>query len=232
LPNYDPTQTGLNISYSNDIQRDIHAALRHGYAVVGESAFHGNMNQAKEGGLRAQARKVGATLVIVASKQTGTQTGAVPLVLPNNSTTYSTGSATAYGPGGMVNAYGSSTSTTYGTQTMMLPYTIQLGEFDAIYFVKTKMRTGLFPREVPEDVKRSRQSNFGVQVFEVAEGTAAFQADIMSGDIVVSVGGQKVESVAQYGSLLDKFGNTTTTFVLERDGKTFEKQLFVKTLSQ
>src|ERR1700722_19915537 len=85
LPNYDSSQTGLNVSYSNDIQRDIHAAMRHGYVPVGESSFHGNMNQAKESGLRAQAQKVGATLVIVASKQTGTETGAVPLVLPNNS---------------------------------------------------------------------------------------------------------------------------------------------------
>ena len=57
LPYYDPTQTGLNVSYSNNVDRDIHAAMRHGYIPIGESAFHGNMNQAKESGLRAQAQK-------------------------------------------------------------------------------------------------------------------------------------------------------------------------------
>ena len=231
LPSYDQAQSGVNISYSVDIRSDVRAAIRHGYFPVGEAAFHGNMNLANERNLRSQAEKVGATLVIVASKQTGTQSGAVPWMMPNNSITYSSGTATAYGPAGVVNAYGSGVSTTYGSQAVMIPYTVRLGDSDAVFLAKMQLRTGLVPRDVPEKVRLRRQTNAGVEVFEVVEGTAAYQADVLPGDIVVSVNGEKVESLEQYGQLLNRFTGTTATFVIERNGKMLEKPIYIKALN-
>jgi hypothetical protein len=225
FPPYDPNQPSLSVSYSADIQRDIHSAIRHGFVPVGESAFHGNMAQGKESNVRAQAEKIGATLVIVSTRQTGTQTGAVPLVLPNNSTTYSNATATAYGPSGTATAYGTGTSTTYGTQTVMMPYSVNIGDFDAVYFVKARFRTGMYIKEMPDDIRQQRQSNFGVLVFEVVEGSPAYAADILPGDIVVAVNGEKVQSFQQYGALVEKYGNTTQIFTLERGGKTVDKPL-------
>jgi hypothetical protein len=53
------------------------------------------------------------------------------LTLPNTSTSVTNGSATVSGAGGFAKLNGSATTTTYGTQTVMMPYNIQRADFSA-----------------------------------------------------------------------------------------------------
>jgi len=100
-----------------------------------------------------------------------------------------------------------------------------------LYLAKVRARTGIFVRPMSEEMRHRRGTNLGVEVLEVVEGTSGFAADVLNGDIMVSVGGENVQSVDQYGQLIAKAEGTTTAFVFERDGKPYERQLAVTKLS-
>jgi hypothetical protein len=144
LPNYVLVQGSLQIFATNNFPRDIAALERRGYAPIWESSFNAAANRVSERQLREQAAKIGAAVVLIASRYTGTITGAMPLVMPNTTTSYTTGNATVMGMGGMATVNGSATTTTYGTRTLMMPYSIQRDDFDAVYFAKVREHLGVF----------------------------------------------------------------------------------------
>lgn len=135
-PGYIAPTEELKIYSTNDFQRDAKALTRRGYVAIGESSFNAGTGSVSEAQPREHPQKVGAHLVLVASKFTHSVSGAMPLTLPNTTTSYTTGSATAYGRGGPVTAYGSGTTTTYGTQTTYIPYTVDRADFNAVFFAK------------------------------------------------------------------------------------------------
>ena len=95
--------------------------FENGYALIGYSDFYGRKiddSQAIE-----QGKKVKASIVIVYSKFKDTISGATPLILPDTKTSTTNVTASAFGSGGYATGYGSGTTTTYGTQTMYMPYT-------------------------------------------------------------------------------------------------------------
>lgn len=164
-----------------------------------------------------------AKVVLISSRYTNTVTGAVPLVLPNTTTSYTTGSATAYGSSGMVNAYGNSTTTTYGTQTTMLPYSNNRADFSAIFFVKSSSRAGVIVVPIDDATRKRIGTNSGLLVRVVIDGSTAFNADIFPGDILLTVANEKVLSQEQYTQLLNKYEGQSVTFYLDREGQPIEK---------
>lgn len=78
------------ILVSNDLQRDVKGARSKGYQPIGASSFNGEIESEKA--VVQQAQRVGAVLVLVNSKFTETRAITTPLFLPNNQTTYSSGS--------------------------------------------------------------------------------------------------------------------------------------------
>ena len=122
LPFYQSTADELQIYSSGDLDKDIVALERRGFIVLGNSSFNAGANAVHEYQLREQAKKIGAQLVLVSSKFTHTVQGAVPLTLPQTTTSYTNANATAFGPGGTTNISGNATTTTYGSQTVMMPY--------------------------------------------------------------------------------------------------------------
>ena len=87
-----------------------------GWVVVGSSAWTGP-NWKEEQAVR-QAESVRATLVIVQSRLLGSQSGYMPIAVPVTSTTVESGSFNT------PSSYGtfSGTSTSFGTQTTLVPY--------------------------------------------------------------------------------------------------------------
>src|SRR6202043_3245767 len=112
-------------------------------------------------------------------------TGAVPLMLPQTSTSYTSGSATAYGAGEPVTAYGNATTTTYGTQTTMMPYSVARSDFGAVYFVKTRQRAGIITLPLDDAAHKRLGTNSGILVRLVVDGTPAFNADVFPGDVLL-----------------------------------------------
>jgi len=229
---YDPTEGELRIYSTTNFDQDRLALMRRGYIPVGQASFNAAANRVSEGQLREQAIKVGAHVVLVASSYSHTETGAVPLVLPQTSTSYSTGTATAYGSGGVVNAYGSGTTTTYGTQTMMMPYSVQRSDFAALFFAKVQARVGIVPQPLDDATRKRLETNAGIKVLVVMEGSPAFRADILPGDILLSLGEDRVQSMENYYQLLDKYEGRTVALQLDREGKSIQKQIEIHPYSK
>jgi hypothetical protein len=223
LPSYIPSAEPLKIYTTNDFPKDVDALMRKGYTPVGNSSFNAASNKVSESQLRGQAASVSAQVVLISSHYTHTVTGAIPLVLPNNTTSYSTGTATAYGPAGPVTAYGNSTTTTYGTSTTMMPYAVERSDFGAVFFVRTRQRAGMIVVPIDDATRKRIGTNSGVLVRIVVDGSPAFIADIFPGDILMSVGENKVQSPEQYKQILDQYEGQTMTFHLNRDGQIIDK---------
>lgn len=180
------------IRYSDDLHQDSLALISKGFWSVGGSAFNGPLDGDEQ--IAAQARRVGATVVLVSSAYTDTETKTVPLLLPNNSTTY--GSGSVYGSGGGSAAYYGS-STTRGTT--VVPVTSQHRRFDqeAVYYVKTtkKPTFGFLVGDLTPELRASIQRNTGVVIAVVMENSAAFDANILSGDILIKIDGANVRNM-------------------------------------
>jgi hypothetical protein len=219
-------EEGKPIIYTTDnVDRDLLALVRRGYWPIGNSSFNIGRNAVNDSQLLAQASKVGAHVVLVQSKYTNTVIGAVPLTVPNTSTSYSTGTATATGPGGTVNAYGSGTTTTYGSQTVMMPYSIDRADYLAVFFVKSKSRLGIYYTVVDPETRARIQTNAGVKVLEVSEGSPAFSADILPGDVLIAIDSDVVSSPDQFADLVDRYEGQQVTLKLNRSGEIIEKRV-------
>ena len=173
---------------SNDMQRDIKIAVSKGYRSIGASSFNGQIES--EQAVVNQAKSVGAVLVLVNSKFTESRTITTPLILPNNQTTYNSGSV--YGTYGSANYSGS--STTYGTT--VVPITTQQQRYDqtAVYFVKStkKLKFGLFTVDLTPELRSKYERNTGAVIDVVAEESPAFAANVLPGDILIELNGTPI----------------------------------------
>lgn len=230
---YEPVEGDVQIHRSHDLDRDILALVRCGYTPVGTALFQREENfnkvaqRIEEARLRKQANKVGAHVVLTAKKYQQTVSGVAPQQVPTMATSISTGTATAFGPRGVVNAVGTGTTTAYGSQTVMAPYSFDVFEHCAVFFAKTRSRVGIVPLPVDDATRKRLETNSGVIVLAVREGSPAFQADILPGDVLLSIGEDRVQSVENYLQLLDKNEGQTVSFHLDRNGKPVKKQIQV-----
>lgn len=227
---YDASVEDVKVYSTNDLDRDIPSLERKGFIVVGNSSFNAGTNAVHQFQVVEQAKKVGAQIVLLSSKYTHTIQGAAPLVLPQTSTAYTTGNATAYGPAGVTNAYGSATTTTYGTQTVMMPYSIQRADFAAIFLAKTKTRLGIFVIELDDAARQRLQSNKGLIVRNVMDGSPAFDADILPGDVVLEISHEPMQSVEHFVSVLDRSEGKNVPIKINRAGAILVKDVPVRAI--
>jgi hypothetical protein len=198
---------------------------KHGYAVIGQSSFTSGRNESEEAALR-QAKDVGADLVLVLDpKYVGSTSSNIPVVLPTTSTTYTTGTATAYSGGKAVTAYGNATATTYGTNTTYIPVTVNHVNYGAVYFVKQRTRLGVNLRDLTNDERRELQTNKGVVIRLIVDGSPAFDADLLVGDVITTIDDQPVTTVSNFKALTAKAGGKTVSVKLIRDSRLIEKSV-------
>lgn len=208
-----------------DPRNMVDAYARQGYVLIGYSSFNGGRT-ADDDDAVAQGEKVGADVVVVIDpKYTGSVTSSVPITTPTTNTSYTTGSATAYGPGGVATAYGNATTTTYGTQTSYVPLTVNRYDYAALYFVKKHYIFGVNYRNPNDDERRQLQSNKGVYVMSVVMDTPAFRADILPGDIIVAIDGTPVYGQQSCSDLLEQRRDRTIDVSILRSGQTLQKSV-------
>lgn len=201
----------------------IAAYARRGYALIGYSSFNSGRRESDHAAV-SQGADVGADLVVVVDpKYTGSVSTTVPITTPTATTSYTTGSATAYGPGGPVTAYGNATTTTYGSQTTYLPLTIQRFDYGALYLYKRHWVFGALFRDLNDEERRALQSNKGACVTTLVEGSPAFIADILPGDIIAAVDGQPVLGQRGFTDLLVEKRGRTVQMTIVRGGQTMTK---------
>lgn len=196
---------------------------KRGYVMIGHSMFNSGRKESEASALK-QGVTVGADLVLVLNPQyTGSVTSSIPLTTPTTTTSYTTGSATAYGPGGTVNAYGNATTTTYGSKTTYIPMTVHRSDYGAVYFVKQRFSLGAFVRDLNDTERQELQTNQGVVVLTIVDDTPAFTADILPGDIITAIDGVRVPNQEAFGKITDEHRGKRVTVSIVRNGQPLEK---------
>lgn len=151
---------------SSDLDRDVKSAVAKGYRAIGHSAFNGEIEGDR--GLIEQARKMGAVIVLLKSKQADNRT----LVLPAFAAGQPAPPASASG-----------TSENYSNASEV-----------AVFFVKAtqKLKFGLFLTDLPAALRSKLGRNSGALVEVVREKSAAAAARILPGDVVIEIAGTPI----------------------------------------
>jgi hypothetical protein len=120
---FTPTSNVSIFEYSNVEIEEIYNLLFSDFLVIGESAFIGAYEPPSRSA--SYARSLGADVFITTSQFSDTKTSFMSLNTPTTSTTYVSG----YNGNGPV--YG--TATTYGTQTSIVPISVNRYSQDGMY---------------------------------------------------------------------------------------------------
>ncbi|HEY3271157.1 MAG TPA: PDZ domain-containing protein [Geothrix sp.] len=218
-PQGDPAIYG----YSGNLDKDNRAMKENGFDLVGYSSFSGGGAGATKENLLAQARTVGASVVMVKSQYAGSFTSAMPYTTTSPGqviTTNSYGTANAYGTGG--SAYGSyqGSSSTYvpgTTTTQIIPYTVQRYDYLATYWAKIRnVRFGAFYLNLTPELSRQFQRNTGVVIDLLMKGTPAFYANVLVGDVIIKADDESVTDVQSFTRFLARNPGKRVTLTILR----------------
>ncbi len=203
--------------------------LEDGYALVGDSSFNaGNVN---ENGAISQAKKVHASVVIIYSEYTNTISGAMPLTLPDTQTSSTSLYGSVYGSGGGSATYsGNAYTTTYGTKTTYIPYSVRRSDYFATYWVKLKTPVfGAHLQDLTTEIRQEIGSNKGMLISAVIKGSPAFHADILRGDILRRIGNIEIYSSESYEEALKQYQGQAVSVMIYRKGEKIEKEIKLNT---
>lgn len=204
--------------------------LEDGYALIGYSSF--NAGNVDENGAISQAKKVHASVVIIYSKYTNTVSGTMPLALPDTQTSSTSIYGSAHGSGGYATYSGNAYTTTYGTKTTYIPYSVRRSDYMATYWVKLKPPTfGTHLKELTTEARQQIGSNKGMLINAVIKGSPAFHADIFRGDVLRRIGSVEIYSSESFQEALTKYQGQSVPVVIYRNGKKIEKEIKFNTKS-
>lgn len=174
------------IPSSGNIDQDLENMWRRGYTAIGYTSF--STGNSKTGDATKLAKKLKARYLIVATQLTSSETRSVPITLPNTTTSYTSGTANAYGSGGYATGNYSGTTTTTGSKTTYIPMTVNRFDKLAVYFMEVpKYGAGILPRELTAEEMRTLETRHAFVVRFVRDGSPAYKADLLPGDVVVKV---------------------------------------------
>jgi hypothetical protein len=243
ITNLPPYSGSTRVFTASNTTNDVKDLYRNGYALLGVSAFQGPPQS--DNALMSQAKKVGADVVLLSSMYLGSEQAAVPWVQYNPGQTYTTSSsgtvnANAWGSGGYAygtgNYYGTSTTTSPGTfSTQMIPVTVHRYQYEAGFFRRMPSTIlGVLPQPLPSEIRQQLERNTGVFAWVVRNGSPAFNANILEGDVILKINGEDVMSDTDLMAKNFKFAGQKVDVDIWRNGqfKTISVQLNNKPLLQ
>jgi hypothetical protein len=207
-----------------DKDADYQRMLENGYNLVGYSSFNGanvNFNDAL-----TQAKSVHAEIVLVYSKHTETRSGVMPLTLPDIQTSTTTLSGSAFGSGGYGSFSGTANTTTYGTQTTYIPYSVDRHDVLASYWIKIKPPVfGVHTRELTPELRQRIGSNKGVHVFAVIRNSPAWKADVLKDDIITKISNTEILDRSSFRKVVGENHGKMVTVEILRNGRRITKEI-------
>lgn len=223
-----PAPEEPELIHGNDPKVDIPAALADSFLIIGASSFHGP--QASDANAIAQAKVVGADRVLVFSKFLGTSQSVLPITTPTTQTSFTNGSASVFGTGGMATAFGSATTTTYGTQTNYVPISIDHYDYLAVYLVQVRVVFGAQFRNLNNDEAQTAGTVNGVMITAVVHGSPAADAGLLPGDALIDAGGKAVVDGKSLNEWLKDKQGRAVSLTIVRAGKRLNKTVNLATL--
>lgn len=202
-----------------DHARDGRALLENGYVLIGYAVF--NSASVDSSQAAAQARKVGAAVVLIQTKYSHTVSGTIPYTVqnpPQTVTTYHQGSV--YGGGSSGGYSGTSTTTVPGGySTYQVPYSTDRYDYGASFWAKSRpLVLGVHVGDLTDELRRQIGSNRGVVVSVVVKGSPAFDADILPGDIITRVNEDVISSGDALATSLRRYAGQEVTLSTFREG--------------
>lgn len=170
------------------------------FTLIGVSSFNGPMES--DDNIISQAEAVKATHVLQTSRFVTTQGGSTPLVTPNG--------------------FGGLNVTSMNHQQMRY-------DQSALFLAKStkKLRVGVGFEGLTPDERKLYERNAGVVVRNVVEGTPAFDANIITGDLIISIDGKNVQGQDHAGQLLDAIPQSADKVMFKIIRKNIEKDILV-----
>lgn len=220
IPSASPPE---RINSQGNIDRDIESMWRQGFAPIGYTSFNSPNDKIKDA--ERFAKKLHARYYIALTELTSSSTAVMPLTLPNTTTSVTRGNISASGSGGYASGTYSGTTTTYGSETTYIPFTVSRFDKFAVYFAEApRVGTGIFIRELtPDEIARYETRRAFVVRF-VRDGSPAYQADMLPGDVVTHVNGLPADEVNWQAALKS---NAPMNVKLFRNGQVRELPLTV-----
>lgn len=202
---------------------DLVRMRENGFDKIGESSF--NAGKVNENGAVVQAKKVNAAVVLLYSRYTNTVSGAMPMVTPTTSTSNTYVNGNSYGRP----FSGVAQTTTYGTQTTYVPYSVDRSDHLAVYYSKTKPpRLGIYVDEIKGEMRREIGTNKGVMISAVVKDSPAFYSDIFKGDILTAINQSPIYSAQQFMDIARAQTGEKISMELLREGKIITKNVALK----
>jgi hypothetical protein len=184
---------------TGDVESDGVAMVEHGYARIGVSSFYGPAQTQTRDMLLKQAKAVHADAVVLFTQYRDTLSGVRTLTFVGPPTTTTTVAAASNGFS--AGAAAASVTTPGSVSTSQIPYSIDRNNVVATYWVKldmSRIRLGAVSNPLPEDLRTKLQRNTGIVVYAVQEGSPAFRANVLRGDIILKINGEDVIDVASF----------------------------------
>lgn len=187
---------------STDMRGESRSLISRGYVPIGNASFEARAGDYSSD-LHQRAKELQADVVLVSSSYARTQSGAIPVMTyqpGQTSTTYTSGQVhtNSYGNGygyGSANYSGTSTTTSPGTyNTEYIPYSVARNNYTAVFFRRNYFIFGATYNRLDDEQRRMLQRNTGIVVDIVVEGTPAFAANILPGDILLTIDGDPIVS--------------------------------------
>ena len=202
-----------------------------GYVIIGEANFQGGAPTQQQ--LLARAKAVGAEVVLFSAEFSHTEQGVAPVFSYQPGTTSTTTQqgtvrANAFGSGGYAygsgNYSGTATTTTQGTlQTQYVPYQRQIHEYGATFWKRMKTGVlGLRLGPIPDNLKATLERNTGGYVRAVTEGSPAFKANILRGDVLVQIADKSFATVEEFMAILPTYAGQKTVIKILRGSRTLD----------
>ena len=214
-------------TYSDDPRADVMRAREAGYLLLGTSSFYGPPKTMTRGELVEQAKSVGASMILVHSQYKDTLSGTVPYTVanpPQISTVNTSGTVNSYGSGGYATGTYSGQSTITspgGSSTYQIPYSVTRNDVVATFWAHqdpATIRLGVIFEALPENIRAQLQRNTGILAAAIIQGTPAFRANILRGDVITRIGGEEVTDAPGFSAQLKQFAGQTVDIELVRGG--------------
>lgn len=174
---------------TGDIERDMEMMFRRGYEAIGYTSFETGNAQTKDA--FKLARRLTARYMILDIKLSSTDTMSLPFHRPTTSTSYSSGTVSGYGSSGRVTGTYSGTTTTHGSETTYVPFTVNRFSKFALFFMEIPKRgLGLSLRDLTNEQMAAVETRRAAAVKWVRDGSPGYKADIFPGDIILAVNGE------------------------------------------
>jgi C-terminal processing protease CtpA/Prc len=213
-PRYEhPTGEAKIYACSGDAKSCNLRAQEEGYEYLGMSSFSGPADPSSREQIIKQAKKVGASMVLVQSTYKDTLSG----VVPNYYNDFSSG---GIGSGGSAPYSKYSTQSAQGAKMANdVPYTMIRYDTAATFWVHLDLNQvplGIVAESLPEDVRARLRRNNGVIAVAVMSGTPAFNARILRNDIITKIGGEEVIDSQSFDKQLTELQGRKVDFEILR----------------